>query len=266
MANLFVRDLREIAQGLPENPSEWPHIPCPTCKRAGLTLVPDSLVHEEAATSEAAYSHQEWYPDWIYGGFHCILQCHKKTCDRVRVVGRTSVYLERNEEGYQTLFSPLFFMPELPLVESFGDCPRLVRQRIEAASTVLWADPSSAANRLRSAVEALMDHHGIPRRGFSNAKSYDLSLHRRIERFKTVKPEYAQAADLMLAVKWTGNAGSHGSAIRVSDVLDAVEILDRTLHYIYDTSAEEIRRKAADIIARKGMPASQFTNLPMPPF
>ncbi|MEU4095268.1 DUF4145 domain-containing protein [Streptomyces sp. NPDC026673] len=267
MANLFVRDLREIAYGLSEDPSEWPHIPCPTCKRSGLSLIPGSLVVEEAATSKSWHSHDDWEPDWTFGRFHCVLQCYKKSCDVVRIVGTTNVYLEEHERGYRTVLSPLFFMPELPLVESFGSCPVLVRERIEAAATVLWADPSSAANRLRSAIEALMDHHGIPRKWASgNGKVYDISLHGRIERFKLAKSEFAEAADLMLAVKWTGNAGSHGSAVQVSDVLDAVEILDRTLHHIYDTSGDEIKKKAADITARKGMPASQFTSLPMPPF
>ncbi|MGW5693089.1 DUF4145 domain-containing protein [Streptomyces asiaticus] len=265
MANLFVQDLREIARGLPENPIDWPHIPCPTCKRTGLTLVPNSLVLEEANQSKAWQSLDYWEPDWIYGAFHCVLQCYKKTCDLVRVVGRMSIY-ESGEDGYQQLLSPLFFMPELPLVESFGDCPKLVRERIEAASTVLWADPSSAANRLRSAVEALMDHEGIPRKGFSNGKIYEISLHRRIERFKDAKPEFSEVADFMLAVKWTGNAGSHGSAIQVPDVLDAVEILDRTIQHIYDTTTVGLRKKAAEIIARKGLPASQITDLPMPPF
>ncbi|MFE9726878.1 DUF4145 domain-containing protein [Streptomyces sp. NPDC005794] len=153
-------------------------------------------------------------------------------------------------------------MPELPLVENFGSCPQMVRERIESASTVLWADPSSAANRLRSAVEALMDHHGIPRKGFSKGKAYDVSLHNRIVRFKKARPEFSDAADLMLAVKWTGNVGSHGSGVRVRDVLDAVEILDRTLQVIYDASADEIKKKAEGIIARRGVPASQITTAP----
>ncbi|WP_159072859.1 DUF4145 domain-containing protein [Streptomyces glaucescens] len=174
--------------------------------------------------------------------------------------------MESMEEGYREHLTPQFFMPELPLIQSFGDCPKQVREMIEAASPVLWVDPSSAANRLRSSVEALMDWEGIPRKWSSNGKSYNLSLHRRIERFKTAKPTFSKAADLLLAVKWIGNVGSHGSVIRVLDVLDAVDILDRIIQQLYDTSPARIERKAEEIIARKGLPASHITSLPMPPF
>ncbi|MFB6961726.1 DUF4145 domain-containing protein [Streptomyces sp. NPDC056309] len=174
--------------------------------------------------------------------------------------------MENMQEGYQELLTPLFFMPELPLMQSFGDCPKRVRELIESASPVLWVDPSSAANRLRSSLEALMDWEGIPRRWSSNGKSYDLSLHRRIGRFKDSKPAHSKAADLLLAVKWIGNVGSHGTAIRVPDVLDAVEILDRIIQQLYDTSAMRIEKKAEEIVTRKGVPASQIASLPMPPF
>lgn len=266
MATLFVQDLRRIARGLSDDPTSWPYIPCPSCKRAGLTLLPDSLVLEEANQSKSWHALDYWDPDFIYGGFHCVLQCYKDTCDIVRVVGRTGVYEKSMEEGYHLDLRPLFFMPELPLIQSFGDCPKQVRERIEAASPILWVDPSAAANRLRSAVEALMDHEGIPRRWSANGKTYDISLHNRIERFKTVRSEHSKVANLLLAVKWIGNVGSHGSAIRVHDVLDAIEILDRTIQQVYDTSTALIEEKAEQIIARKGLPTSHFADLPLPPF
>ncbi|MFD5901035.1 DUF4145 domain-containing protein [Streptomyces microflavus] len=169
-------------------------------------------------------------------------------------------------EGYVQNLAPQFFMPELPLMQSFGGCPQQVQERIEAASPILWVDPSSAANRLRSAIEALMDHEGIPRRWSTNGKKYDINLHKRIERFKKEKKDFAKVADLLLAVKWIGNVGSHGSVIRIHDVLDAIEILDRVIQQLYDTSAAMTEKKAEDIIARKGMPASHITELPPPPF
>ena len=103
-----------------------------------------------------------------------------------------------------------------------------------------------------------MDDQEIPRKGTRDGRPYDVNLHNRIVAFKAAKPEYAVAADLVLAVKWLGNVGSHDHRLRISDVLDGVEILDHTLEQIYDSSREEIRRRAADIAARKGIPASRF--------
>jgi hypothetical protein len=167
--------------------------------------------------------------------------------------------LARSEDGYINYLTPKFFLPHLPLIESYDLCPTSVQERIDAAAKIIWADPSSAANRLRSAVEALMDDQGIPRKRVRDGRPYEVSLHGRIVSFKAAKPEHARAADLVLAVKWIGNVGSHNHSLRISDVLDGVEILDHTLDQIYDSTRDEIARKAAEIAARKGMPASRFS-------
>ncbi|WP_326760338.1 DUF4145 domain-containing protein [Streptomyces phaeochromogenes] len=219
----------------------------------------DSLIHEESATSKRRQSHPEWDPDWVHGYFSCLLRCQKPGCDLVRMVGDSGLYLKRSEDGYIDFFTPKFFMPHLPLIESYDLCPLPVQERVDAAAKIIWTDPSSAANRLRSAVEALMDDQGIPRKGVRDGRSYDVSLHNRIASFKAAKPDHAIAADLMLAVKWIGNVGSHDHRLQISDVLDGVEILDHTLEQIYDSTKDEIKRKAADIAARKGIPASRFS-------
>ncbi|MFF1678808.1 DUF4145 domain-containing protein [Streptomyces sp. NPDC058256] len=258
MANQLIGDLRAISEGLDGDGPQWPHIPCPSCKRGGLTLVSDSLLQGESATSRRSQSHPEWDPDWVHGYFSCLLRCQKPGCDLVRMVGDTGLYLKRSEDGYIDFYTPKFFMPPLPLIESYDLCPRPVQELVDAAAKIIWTDPSSAANRLRSAVEALMDDQGIPRKGIRGGKSYDVNLHNRIVAFKAAKPECTVAADLVLAVKWIGNVGSHDHRLRIPDVLEGVEILDHTLEQIYDSSREEIRIKAADIAARKGIPASRF--------
>ncbi|MFC4501088.1 MULTISPECIES: DUF4145 domain-containing protein [Streptomyces] len=160
-----------------------------------------------------------------------------------------------NYDDYYEHLYPKFFMPALPLVEIPNACPEPVQDRIGAASKILWVDPSSAANRLRSATEALMDDQGIPRKyADRHGKIRDATLDRRIEAFKKAKQEYADAADLLLAVKWIGNVGSHEDRLQIPDVLDGVEMLDFTLELIYDDRRDEIKKKAAAITARKGIP------------
>ncbi|WP_329338476.1 DUF4145 domain-containing protein [Streptomyces sp. NBC_01352] len=259
MANQLIKDLRAIAEGLDGDGPQWPHIPCPSCKRGGLTLISESLIQEETAISKRNQSHPEWDPDWAHGYFSCLLRCQKPACDLVRVVGETGLYLLRSEDGYCNFFTPKFFLPHLPLIESYDLSPPLVQKRIDAAAKIIWSDPSSAANRLRSAVEALMDDQGIPRKCVRGGRPYEVNLHNRIVAFKAAKPEHAGVADLVLAVKWIGNVGSHNDSLRVPDVLEGVEILDHTLDQIYDSTKDEIKRKAADIAARKGIPASRFS-------
>jgi DNA polymerase III delta prime subunit len=228
-----------------------------------LTLVSDSLIQEESAISKRRQSHPEWDPDWVHGYFSCLLRCQKPDCDLVRMTGDTGLYLKRSEDGYIEFYTPKFFIPHLPLIESYALCPSPVQERVDAAAKIIWIDPSSAANRLRSAVEALMDDQGIPRKRVRDGRAHDVSLHSRIDSFKVARPAHTAVADLILAVKWIGNVGSHDHRLRISDVLDGVEILDHTLDQIYDSSKDEIRRKAADIAARKGVPASRISG-PVP--
>ncbi|MCZ1012265.1 DUF4145 domain-containing protein [Streptomyces lydicus] len=158
------------------------------------------------------------------------------------------------EDYYQHLH-PKFFLPALPLVEMPRACPESVKGRIEAASAVLWVDPSSAANRIRSVVEALMDEQGILRKRMDkDGKIRDVGLHDRIAAFKKAKPPFAEAADLLLAVKWIGNVGSHEDILKIPDVLDGIEILDFTLELVYDTRRDDLKKRAAEITIRKGIP------------
>nr|WSX50603.1 DUF4145 domain-containing protein [Streptomyces sp. NBC_00974] len=266
MPNLIIKDLRLIANGLPEDLEEWPSIPCPTCGRGNLIPVGDAFVREESATSKRwrSESWDDWEPDWEHGGFHGILRCGKSTCDSVRVVGDMRVVAEHGESGtwdgysYVVEFLPKFFHPALPLLPSHEAAPQEVLGRVVAASAVIWIDPSSAANRLRSAVEALMDDQGIPRKGPGRRGPVDFTLHQRIEKLGAAKPAYSDAAEMILAVKWIGNVGSHEDALKISDVLNGAEILDAVLTEMYDTSRDAINKLAAEITARKGMPLSNW--------
>ncbi|MEV5441271.1 DUF4145 domain-containing protein [Streptomyces sp. NPDC052644] len=223
-------------------------------------MVTDTLKFEESNTSSSRHSHE----DMMNGGFHAVLNCGNRSCDLVRVVGDWGLSSGFGEDGaaYDDYLIPKFFAPALPLIESHDLCPGPVQDRIDMAAKIIFVDPSSAANRLRAATEALMDDQGIPRKHLQGGSIADLALHRRIGKFKVAKPQYADAADLLLAVKWIGNVGSHDDVLRIADVLEGVTFLDHALELIYDTSAEEIKRRAADVVSRKGVPADRFRRLP----
>ncbi|MGW7106496.1 DUF4145 domain-containing protein [Streptomyces xanthophaeus] len=254
MPNLLIKDLRVIDKGLSDDVNDWPNIPCPTCGRGNMSPVVETFVNEEAKTSRQMQMDYEsgWEPDWYYGGFYCVLRCGKNTCDLVRVMGNVSVVdnpaggYEKWEDQWLTVLTPTFFSPSLPLVQGHESAPKSVLQRIEAAAAVIWVDPNSAANRLRSAVEALFEELGFPGEG---------PLHGKIVQFKRFNPEYSDAADAFLAAKWLGNVGSHEDALKVSDVLNGAEMIDFALSEIYDTSRDAVKRMASEITARKGMPA-----------
>ncbi|MER5555986.1 DUF4145 domain-containing protein [Streptomyces sp. NPDC002793] len=258
MANFLNDELRVIAKGFPENLEDWPHIPCPTCMRGALLPDPDSFVVEESVTSKSLHAHEAWDPEWIQGHFQCVLICRRATCDRVRVIGEMSVgYSGRYDVQYEQDLSPTMFFPALPLLQSRDLCPPAVSERVDAASKILWLDPSAAANRIRAAVEALLDDQKTIREKTNGAgKAIRLSLDNRIATFKTALPQHADAADLLLAVKWIGNVGSHEDVLRISDVLEGVEFLDHALSLIYDKNRDDVKKRASEVTARRGRPGT----------
>ncbi|MCZ4516467.1 DUF4145 domain-containing protein [Streptomyces sp. ActVer] len=264
MANLLIKDLREIAKGFPESLDDWPHVPCPTCTRGVLLPVPDSFVAEESVTSKSLHDHDVWEPEWIRGTFHCLLTCRKETCDHVRVIGEMTVgWAGRDDVQYEQHWTPTMFFPALPLLESRGLCPSEVGERVDAAAKLLWLDPNAAANRIRAAVEALMDDRGVIRTKLNRAaKAVRLSLDNRIATFKSALPQHADAADLLLAVKWIGNVGSHEDVLRIPDVLEGVEFLDQALSLVYDTNRDDMKKRASEVTARQGRPGTFSIKVP----
>ncbi|MGZ2361667.1 DUF4145 domain-containing protein [Streptomyces sp. 372A] len=259
MLNVLNQDLREIASGFSDKLEKWPHIPCPTCVRGVLHPVAGSFVDEERVTSKSWHTHEGWDPDWIQGDFVCLLACSKSTCDLVRVVGGSQVVYTDAWEGeqYEAHLTPTMFFPALPLLQNRLLCPEKVGEQVDTAAKILWLDPNSAANRIRTAVEALMDEHQIARsKPGQRGKLVRISLDERISTFKSTLPQHAEAADLLLAVKWIGNVGSHEGVLNVRGVLEGVEFLDHALSLIYNTNHDDIKKRAADVTARRGHPSS----------
>lgn len=125
-------------------------------------------------------------------------------------------------------------LPALPLIVPDDRFPESVVRMANEASSVLWTDPSSAANRVRSAVEELLTLQKVPRTVTKNGKRTRLSLDARIAKFKAARSKHAEASDLLKAIKWIGNDGSHGRALTAPQVIEAAELLEHALKQIYD--------------------------------
>ncbi|KAF5998823.1 hypothetical protein BOG92_050600 [Streptomyces sp. WAC00263] len=80
--------------------------------------------------------------------------------------------------------------------------------------------------------------------------------------FKSELSQHEDAADLLLAVKWIRNVGSHEDVLRVPDVLEGVEFLDQALSLIYDTNRDDMKKKASEVTARQGRPGTFSIKVP----
>ncbi|MDO9209663.1 MAG: DUF4145 domain-containing protein, partial [Deltaproteobacteria bacterium] len=84
-----------------------------------------------------------------------------------------------------------------------------------------WQDFSSAGNKVRVAIEDLIEELSPGLNG---------KLHNKLEAFKKVNPE---VADMLMAVKWIGNAGSHTSDLKECDLAVAYQVMEEVLRKLY---------------------------------
>lgn len=245
--------------------SEWPALPCGACEKGHLA--PRTIVTVEGAQSARLRDHEGWEPEWISGSFHGELVCGIANCEEPAVVlGEMKVDAVVLPGGhwygdFDTYLKVRAVSPPLPLMKYPSGTPEAVQDRVAGASQVLWAQPSAAANRLRSAVEELLTAKkvrktaSVPKKGSAGGrKTRRLTSH---ERIALLRADHPVAADALEAVKWIGNEGSHEETLTVDDVLQGIQLLERAIELLYDTTDAELRRLAERINKRRGIGRSK---------
>lgn len=239
----------------PGNPPDWI---CPSCGKAPLRIRKGTFLKEERAGTRD-HSHQAWEPEWIAYTYSCVLECANDACKEFVASGGTGaveedVGLDRDGEPellYEDSFRPKFFIPHLKLLKIPEKCPEAVSKPIEESFSLFFASPGAASNAIRTAVEAILTDLKIRRFERSGGKLRFVSLHRRIS---LLPPRYAELKEILLAIKWLGNAGSHDSvtAITQDDVLDSYEFMEHALVELYAPKAKELKRLAKKVNRKRG--------------
>lgn len=244
-----------------------PAWPCPTCRRGALVTVPESLSETQTPGSKVAWElHGE--PEMIVCEFSLVMRCSHRSCaQEVRVLGRTSQKEDENYQGgswadrrWDERLHPVMIYPAPPIIDLPADCPQEVREQIERAFLVVWHDPSAAGNRLRVAVEALMDQLPIkrvpkqPSGPLPKGKRKRKSLHARLLEYRGEDRTTLSwtIGERLLAVKWLGNAGSHLQELTIDEVLVAFELLEAVLPQLCGARDKRLTRIAAEINKRSG--------------
>ena len=234
-----------------------PKWPCPTCSAGQLQLLPKSLMQQEKPESRD-HSHEAWEPDWIRYVYSCIFICSNSVCrEMVASVGTGRVdYNEYEDEEHgwvqatEDLFTPSFFQPPLKILDIPADCPTDVAVHLNESFALFFADPGAALNCARIAVEAVLTDLGIKR--FTKVKGVrrPIYLHQRIA---LLPPKHSHLIELLTAIKWLGNAGSHaGSDVSSDDVLLAYDLVEHVLAQIYDNKAKKLSASAKKVNKKKG--------------
>lgn len=231
---------------------EWP---CPNCKSSNLELQKDKLQAVESATSKNTRNKEnDWEIEWIELIFCGYLIC-KNCTESVFFTGTGNPehyqyydnILEDYHEEYIQTFTPTFFQPFIPLFEIPEICSEELKNEINSSFKLFWCDLPSCANKIRISLEIFLNEQKVKKFEVKNGKRFPISLHKRIEIYN-----HSEIKDLLLAIKWIGNTGSHVGEIQTVDVLEAYRLLEFSLKKIYDDDTKELKKITKEIIKRKG--------------
>ena len=230
-------------------PFRAPAWPCPKCKRQSLKLVPKSIQAHETASSVRDRANADWDPYWISKLFCGWLRCPDSRCaETVAVTGIGGPQESIDPDGdvsWEDEFRPLFANPMPDMFELPASCPKLVAQELRASFSLYWSDQPGSANRLRRAIERLLDHVGVKKRALSAKRRMEpLTLHARIVEYQKREPEIAKH---LLALKWLGNSGSHDGVVKGSELLDAMEVAEHCLAEILSHRSKRIGALSSQI-------------------
>jgi hypothetical protein len=225
--------------------------------------VTNSLLYKETVWSKRARRDEDWSPEYITYAFTAWVKCNNPSCgDEAAVAGEGGAEPCDDGEGgtdYSLFFSPHFCTPMPDFFELPKKCPAKLALEVRAAFKLFWSDPSAASNRVRIALEQLMDHLEIQKRCKNKNGKFDkLSLHHRIEVFSKTEPEIG--AQLM-ALKLLGNTGSHDGGVIRNDVLDAFEIVEHALLELIEHRSQRLAA-LAQALTEKHRPGARKPKLP----
>lgn len=228
---------------------------CPYCGKSKLAPKRDAnrklkmlngLSPEHRAYHETAHE----YDETEVHAFALMLECTNPDCGMITiVVGRLDAipYYDGMIREYETTVTPRFVYPPIDVVTIPAYVPGTIRSEIRRSFALFFADPASAANLLRNALECFLDETAtLKERG-----GKQLPLHQRLLEFKKSNVE---VAELLGAIKWLGNYGSHyGQGLTHDDLLKSYQVFMHAIGKCFDDPETRVKAYAAHISKDRGI-------------
>lgn len=226
-----------------------PKFPCPSC--SGGWLIKKHFEYSyDAETSKN--SNEPWFGVDDYGYvFSCLLECNNCN-EAVSVAGTGCVehYFDQDDPSQTYIadcFTPKFFQPALPIIEfpRGSTVPEKIRDTLAKSFALFWCDYDACANRIRATLEVLLDDMQVKRRLPDAAR--DMTLHRRIETITADDgTKDGNIKDMIMALKWLGNAGSHElEGILHSQLIQGYKMMEAILQLRYPYIDHEMPKLVA---------------------
>jgi len=227
------------------------HWHCPVCDSSNLKI--DKFSYEETGVSKRNHEHPDFEPEYMSFRFTSMLKCQKPSCQEVLSCNGTGHVQEVHEldpdgqysgPSYTEVFQPKYVIPPLNLFD-VPKCPDGIGEMITDAFGLYFCDLSSCANKIRTVIEKILDQQNVIKTRISKKKKRNLlTLHARIFEFRLKNQD---AADMLLAIKWIGNEGSHLGSLEQDDILDAFAFLEHLLDLIYVKTHQKLLKRSRQI-------------------
>lgn len=228
---------------------EVPGYPCPSCGQSGLSN--KCFVSESSGATKTNTGRDGWEPEYDEYAFSLTLEC-KRCLETVFVTGDGYLDEEIDVDQYDNWsrcwvakFRPKYFFPALRFIECPKATPREVRDSIDSASALFYAHPAASCNALRMAAEEVLTSLGVAEAGVGEF----VSLASRIKKL----PEDSTERNLLDAIRWQGNDGSHSkSIITHADAEDTFNLMALLIEEVYSDRKRKIQELAKAINEHKG--------------
>ncbi|MGP3789457.1 DUF4145 domain-containing protein [Pseudomonas sp. B392_1p] len=229
--------------------NQIPSLECPCCRNAPLSI--NELVVQATAASDMARSEDWWELEYEELVFRLTLKCpHCRETVFAQGDGYVEEEIEVDNYGDWTrhwvkYLRPKYFFPSLKFVSCPAATPEEVQKHLDAASALYFSNPAACCNSLRMAAEEILTSLGVLTGQPGNFISFGNRIHK--------LPESSSEYNLLDAIRWLGNAGSHsGSAITHKDAENAFNVIDLLVDECYSDRKKKIHELAAAIRASKG--------------
>lgn len=233
-----------------------PMFACPACAHRTATVLVSNETHGLRRASDRTLTGHGFHPleeveeyTFIFSAW---TQCTRTSCRAVAVAfGIAELNFDDSipedvRFWYDLTLRGLFPSPHL--INRPENLPDNIATILQSAESLVWVDPSAAANRLRVLVECLLDHLRIPRRAKqTNGKFKALTLKERIGKLPQRHAAHQPQFD---ASRWIGNAGSH-HFITLQDALDGLDIVEAILESVFDSRKKQLERRVKQINKKK---------------
>lgn len=236
-----------------------PQFSCPKCFKGILEKT--SVDVEDTADCIVNKRHPEFGEDMTDYLISLKLTCNNKQCtESVVMVG--SGFTERNHEfdrmyddlgqEFYTYFKAVYSFPHLKIFNIPATVPDDITTMIDKSFPLYLCDEDSCANRLRASIELILDDDRFESPRTIKSKSGKDQFNSLGNRIHNLSENHKDIKDLLNAIRWFGNVGSHGTgSITKKKLIQGYEIIERICQILFPIEEDysHIAKKAQEMTA-----------------